>query len=162
MTQEDKDLLLKDLSGRVPYGVRLWFRCYERNSAEFKMANNILGAVLYTNVYKMQIMPTTGGVFDIEGPAFDNYIQVIKPYLRPMSSMTYEEKKELAKYFGGEVDFDNINYELHWEFMWDYLTFELEWNDIIGAIDFFNRKHFDYCGLIEKGLALEAPEDMYN
>lgn len=135
MTPEEKQLLLKDLSSRLTYEVKVQI-----------IKNLHLGVF---TLYPSNIDELKTGIADI------------KPYLRPMSSMTGEEKKELAKYFGGEIDWCNINYELCWEFPWDYLSFELEWNDIIDAIDFFNRKHFDYRGLIEKGLALEATEGMY-
>ena len=69
-----------------------------------------------------------------------NKIKDIKPYLRPMSSMTEEE---LDKYE-----------ELEWAGDFETLSLPL--------LDWLNRKMFDYRGLIEKGLALEAPEGMYN
>jgi hypothetical protein len=88
-------------------------------------------------------------------------VEDIKPYLRPMSSMTEEEKEELKdictmcngdpcstyEYFGIEV-FNISRYGTNFES--DYTV-----------IDWLNAHHFDYRGLIEKGLALEAPEDMY-
>ena len=62
----------------------------------------------------------------------------IKPYLRPMSSMTEEELKEL------NIIFDNCDTEYRVE-----------------AQDWLDAHHFDYRGLIEKGLALKAPEGIY-
>ena len=59
-----------------------------------------------------------------------------KPYLRPMSSMTESESFRFNRLEVYEGKIDEI-------------------------IDFFNSKHLDYRGLIEKGLALEAPEGMY-
>ena len=65
----------------------------------------------------------------------------IKPYLRPMSSMTEEEKKEERK-------------------LWDIVTTTR--NDLHYLYtDFLVSHHFDYRGLIPMGLALEAPEGMY-
>ena len=61
-------------------------------------------------------------------------VEDVKPYLRPMSSMTEEEYQE----FGYDV--------------LRYTPRELDW---------LNEHHFDYRGLIEKGLAIEAPEGMY-
>ena len=64
-----------------------------------------------------------------------------KVYLRPMSSMTEEEKKEL-------------NNVLEYQYYSDDSC-------MCESTDWLNAHHFDYRGLIEKGLALEAPEDMY-
>lgn len=68
-------------------------------------------------------------------------IEICYPYLRPMSSMTEEEKRFYKKYF-------------NW--------YEQPLEDMVEFIDWLHAHHFDYRGLIEKGLALEAPEDMYN
>lgn len=65
-----------------------------------------------------------------------------KPYLRPMSSMTKEEYEE---YYNISYGITNIGSK--------YRYYDL--------CDWLNEHHFDYRGLIEKGLALEAPEGMY-
>ena len=62
-----------------------------------------------------------------------------KPYLRPMSSMTVKERFEYNG-FDGYIFSDE---------------------DVIIKIDWLNKHHFDYRGLIDKGLAIEAPENMY-
>lgn len=66
------------------------------------------------------------------------YPNEIKPYLRSMSSMTEEEKVECSVFF----NYDGVGYPDEY-------------------VDWLNARHFDYRGLIEKGLALEAPENMY-
>lgn len=74
---------------------------------------------------------------------FDEYVRIddVKLYLRPMSSMTDEEFSEMKQaYLNCSQD----------------MTYA-----IFGGIDWLNKHHFDYRGLIEKGLALEAHEDMY-
>lgn len=72
------------------------------------------------------------------------------PYLRPMSSMIEKEKKERDFYCGDKPYGKNIGESYLTEYdMPDYLDWLLE-------------HHFDYRGLIEKGLALEAPNDMYD
>ena len=72
-----------------------------------------------------------------------------KPYLRPMSSMTMEEQKEWFEQ--GNVDYD--------------CEFKPEPTVAVGfshlSVDWLNAHHFDYRGLIKKGLALPAPEGMY-
>ena len=71
----------------------------------------------------------------------DNWCEISwKPYLRPMSSMTEEE---------------NTKYEYGFLYSNDLQIYAEEY------IDWLNAHHFDYRGLIEKGLALEAPEGMY-
>ena len=65
-------------------------------------------------------------------------IKSVQPYLRPMSSMTEEEYAKKEELFGSYILDNNPAY-----------------------IDWLNAHHFDYRGLIEKGLALEAPEGMY-
>jgi hypothetical protein len=72
-------------------------------------------------------------------------IETIKPYLRPMSSMTEEEAMEYAN-CGKIIAISHQN---------DYLIPNPK------SINWLLEHHFDYCGLIEKGLALKAPEDMY-
>jgi len=129
MTQEDKQLLLKDLCARLPYGVK-----YCRDSWNYEWD---------------QEMSVVEVLEDIDKEGYINYHKVykvddIKPYLRPMSSMTEEEDKEFAQL---QTDFytDGVLYPIAATNMTDWL----------------NEHHFDYRGLIEKGLALEAPEGMY-
>lgn len=117
MTQEEKQLLLKDLCGRLPYGVK----------------------------YKDRI---EGGIHILSLNIIHHYERFI-PYLRPMSSMTEEEQKEF-------VEFHCVT--LCPIIMDTCLTIENEGN----MLDWLNKNHFDYRGLIEKGLAIKAPEGMYN
>ena len=72
------------------------------------------------------------------------YVENIKPYLRPMSSMTEDEKKE----------FSLLGVGIH--------LFKGPLIPSYDTLDWLNAHHFDYRGLIEKGLALEALEGMYN
>lgn len=121
MTQEDKELLLKDLCGRLPYGVILFDNLYNRVLYGVDWFNPINGIL------------TTG---DKSTP-----IEEIKPYLRPMDSMTEGEKEDYNSKFEGR---------------------DFSWEIYYGSTDWLNAHHFDYRGLIEKGLALEASEGMYN
>ena len=126
MDKIDKQLLLKDLCGRLPYGVRV------------KQLEPIKELELYlTSIYKdtVQVETVTGGIMACS-------IEAIKPYLRPMSSMTEEERVEYLS----ECDEDMNVSALDGRFYGN---------------DWLNAHHFDYRGLIEKGLAIEAPVDMY-
>ena len=72
----------------------------------------------------------------------------IKPYLRPMSSMTEEERNEATQF-----EINNLG------------PIGCNWNLLVSnssqLVDWLNEKMFDYRGLIEEGLALKAPEGMY-
>ena len=80
-------------------------------------------------------------------------IEDIKPYLRPMSSMTDEEKEDVRLYFRKSID--DIKGKPNEE------QFILSFCQDAIILDWFNAHHFDYRGLIERGLALEAPDNMY-
>lgn len=74
------------------------------------------------------------------------YGKIYKPYLRPMSSMTEEEKNEYLNTFKKSI----IGTDEEDGRVWT-----------VDSIDWLNAHHFDYRGLIEKGLAIEAPKGMY-
>ena len=137
MKQEDKELLLKDLSGRLPYQPL----CKKIDTEDdFCECNAPLGYSLRDLV--------------------DNKI-IIKPYLRSMSSMTEEEKRELSAKYNWSIMGNDISIRYHSEGYWDDDT-ECPTNEYLKLFDWINAHHFDYRGLIEKGLAIEAPEGMYN
>ena len=133
---EEKSLLLRDLSARLSYGVI----CNDSRHGD-------------SRITEIDIVEETVYCHD-----FDEYVDVgkIKPYLRPMSSMTEEEK-------------DEFRLDFHYYF---YIGYEYSLNNKDGSymmpmfvmrdyFDWLNAHHFDYRGLIEKGLALEALEGMY-
>ncbi len=76
----------------------------------------------------------------------------IKPYLRPMGDMTEEEKEE---WYWVQRNTIQVDYGEEG----DEKTIDMPYLEVL--IDWLNKHHFDYRGLIEKGLALEAPKDMY-
>lgn len=145
MTQEERQLLLKDLSARLLY--ETWVK-YE--GKEWLVTGYGHGRV--------SLLPS---VFSsIGGPC--PLVEEVRPYLRPMSSMTEEELKELNEKYG------NIAYFFMQEPPY-YHGLQAQHSDI-GSIeisefseiyDWLNVHHFDYRGLIEKGLALEAHAGMY-
>lgn len=122
---------MKDLSMRLPYKVKV--------SIKHKEYGNLIG-VLYA-VYPDEnriIVDELDKAIAPQNVRCGGFLLdecEIKPFLRPMSSMTEEEENE---------------YE-------SLIAWHKEWE----VTDWLNSHHFDYRGLIEKGLALEAPEDMY-
>ena len=133
MTQEEKELLLKDLSARLPYGVKIELTWW------------VMGEGTCIN--------TTLEPDHIEQLLNDEYGDTeIKPYLRPLSSMTEEEFDDMF----------NKLYSAQEEFFRNCSN-----TDTIGKIiandsvryDYLNKKMFDYRGLIPKGLAIEVTEE---
>ena len=154
MKQEDKELLLKDLCARLPHGVKVF------NMAEG--ANEIceLDSIMTSRKFK----DNTFVGLTLPDDSVMTGIEMIKPYLRPMSSMTKEETKELFKEIGFEFTCNTCGIPAHYnyEFAEQIKGIPTITNvEFIKVIDWLNKNHFDYRGLIEKGLALEAPEDMY-
>ena len=143
MNTEEKQLLLKDLCARLPYGVKI-----------LDIPANVVGELFLVSTTDMVEYEPADETND------DNWSQTlynIKPYLRPMPSMTEEEKEELKQ--------EHVKDEKLYA---DCLTRAAKGdNSLRGkviihyAADWCNKNHFDYRGLIEKGLALEAPEGMY-
>lgn len=154
MTQEEKDLLLKDLCARLPYDIIL----SKENEQEFFIGIEYGESFITKDVVRKtpQIATERFG-----GSRFVRDIEDVKPYLRPMSSMTEEDMDELNRDVGGDrfifkdgvisVD-ENFHHEGHL-----YSDHE----DYVNIIDWLNAHYFDYRGLIEKGLAIEAPKVMY-
>ena len=91
----------------------------------------------------------------MDNPEYECQICDIKPYLRPMSSMTEKEREQLyfAIDFYGKIDKDGDIDASNHEFIFSETCMDY--------VDWLNAHHFDYRGLIEKGLTLEAPEGMY-
>ncbi len=161
MTQEDKDLLLKDLSSRLSYNTKVLCKYYhddfgKENVMETIFILNEIDTRILTNPYwiggnQLQENGFSCGITDF-AICIDDEDTFIKPYLRPLSSMTEEEKKELMLLFGGIPDNDYI-----------YKPYtDIPYNLFGEVVDWFNAHYFDYRGLIDKELALVAPEDMYN
>ena len=145
MTQEDKQLLLVGLCARLPYGVKVWYKYYPNNVTE-KFATSIRlvdGKIALSSKFNKE-----GDWYPIEEAGEI----LIKPYLRPMLSMTEEEKET----------YHNLCYEEESEaFEFGEWVGKIYYHDTIDSIDYLNSIYIDYRGLIEKGLSLEAPEGMY-
>lgn len=144
MTQDKKELLFKDLCARLPYGVicDIW----DELESESKITERL----------KMRGLSTF-----YEHPGFG-----VRPYLRPMSSMIEKESCEFEERFGFpfEATYNTVTKKtnIHNSIVIDKgYSVELGIDTIALMLDWLNAHHFDYRGLIEKGLALKAPEGMY-
>ena len=85
-------------------------------------------------------------------PMFTSITNNSRLYLRSMSSMTEEECIELGNI---KATIENISEVIPNVPYYIEVAYSKQ-------IDWLNKHHFDYRGLIEKGLALEAPEGMYD
>ena len=119
MNQKDKELLLKDLCARLPYGV----------IGEYSWKRK--------EPYNKEL---TGNLYDELNSSWSSTDDSkFIPYLRPMSSMT-EEEKDIYAHRGECLFYDN------------------RFDDAF-VVDWLNANHFDYRGLIEKGLAFKVIEE---
>lgn len=134
MTQEDKQLLLVDLCGRLPYGVIGAVEHYDEvDNNPVDLLGTLQGFDNNSKGIKFVYLPDYTD--DVGAYNWFNYIR-FKPYLRPMSSITEEEKIELSTSLIYANMIDNTRAQIDW----------------------LNAHHFDYRGLIPKGLAISTKE----
>lgn len=125
MTQEDKNFLLKDLCARLPYGVNVLADC------DKTFDQGLIGVLMriepYVGIkdeYQGKYLLYQYGVFT---PSF---VDEVRPYLFPLSSMTEEERIAIGN--------------------------EFAYGQPHKAMDILHKRHIDYRGLIPKGLAIDA------
>lgn len=135
MKREDKELLLKDLSARSPYKVVAQVS-YKDGEGWKTEDRKILGVYTDGQVYVDCVYTN---------------IENIKPFLRPLSSMTDEELHEVQEILGKGV-------EIREGFILsiDSSINSFSYLELIAVFEWFNAHHFDYRGLIEKGLAVKV------
>ena len=145
MTEEEKDLLLKDLCARLPHHVKV--------RGVFLNYNKDKDKILYEECDK-----------ELNWQHLIRYGS-LKPYLRPLSSMTDEEQTEFRQLIDSRLngvewkpwslyDKTGIKNGIGGETLYFY--------DMDFIYDYLISHHFDYRGLIPMGLALPAAEGMYN
>jgi len=163
MTEENKRLLFSDLSARVLYNpkIRLSFDIHHvddlgEETIEHQEENSVLIATIHHYDDGFIVLNESHNWFDIEN---------VKPYLRPLSSMTENELNKLRNYTGllyDNLDLASFQYDESSYKCLDFYLSEVPAEVVIKVFDWLNSHHFDYRDLIKRGLALEAPEDMYN
>lgn len=138
MTTDEKDLLIKELSARLPYGVEC------KVTHDFREHRTIVGlhpikefGVLVENNCHNPLDP------------IDVKFEDIKPYLFPMSSMTPEQRTELSMVSNAIYIYSSDAEIVINRGKENLLQFD-------SVFDWLNKNHFDYRGLIEKGLAIDA------
>ena len=144
MTQEEKMLLIKDLSARLPYAVTIehtsGFRGTLHDIAIHHMYDdndNVYDAICYTDFF---------------GDEDSIYIEYFKPYLFPLSSMTSEQLFEVQEIMGkNEIEIEDGFFNII-----DSSRNTITYLEILAVLEWFYKNHFDINGLIEKGLAIDA------
>lgn len=132
MTQQDKELLLKDLCARLPYNVICQVEFKENGKYNSKI-------MLLSGIFTDEAYFTTKG-----GSIYSNGY---KPYLFPLSSMTEEQHNEFFSYYHN-IEMAEVKSS------GDYLKAAYIGDD--AKYSWLNKNHFDYRGLIEKNLAIDA------
>ena len=122
MNEKEKDLLIKDLCARLPYGIKASYYGADEECETWDEVDGIAFGYVEIGQYSLPI-------------------ERVKPYLFSMSSMTEEQWEEYQKirmidWVHGDINGTFINAGL--------------------IVDWLNTHHFDYRGLIEKGLAIDA------
>ena len=132
MTQEDKELLIKDLCARLPYGVKVESVFINPDTKEHKPC----GIEIFDATSLLMIRDRFGE---------------FKPYLFPLSSMTEAQQEEFDRIYADDMQVvaNNLKNRL------DGKPYETNLGHY-RHIDWLNANHFDYRGLIPKGLAIDA------
>ena len=140
MTQENKELLLKDICARLPYGVKVLVD----NKHWIDFDGRTPSKLTFDNSYRLLYVGTNLGY--------------VKPYLFPLSSMTEEQFVELKVF--ADLIYESDTLELvEWNDNYKTLEFWLEEVPsycVIKVFDWLNKNHFDYRELIPLGLAIDA------
>ena len=134
MKQEDKELLLKDLCARLPYGVKCkYYDCCEGAYDE----GTIRGFERHEYM-------------EIDGVCI--HVEEVKPYLFPLSSMTEEQKNQLTEIWDADMN-KALDYAISGE---EGLSDLFKLSAAKKVINWFIKNHFDFQGLIPKELAIDC------
>ena len=131
---QDKELLLKDLSARLLYGIKFPMMCWDEETGE---------TVKPVTLYSIN----KDGYCHVSEDNYSPHIDEIKPYLFPLSSMTEEQERELSK-----LGVSYGEYALHD----DIRGLGIMVDEAYIFFEFCYKHHIDFLGLIEKDLAIDA------
>ena len=139
MTQEQKELLLKDLCGRLPYGIKVESVFINPDTKEHKSCG-------------IEVLDATSILMIRDG------LGEFKPYLFPLSNMTKEMIEELNAYgfFKYRDTITNVSHLISNNGINEEIYTYIDIECVLFLIEFFNSHHIDYRGLIPKGLAKDA------
>ena len=133
MTTKDKELLLKDLCARLPYGVKISVD----DKVETVQGINILDTVVEYDSW------------------LSSDIEEVKPYLFPLSSMTEEQYKEWCDLEGEPLD-EILTRNANGKKMSTLEHHLLIAKSLTDPVNYCYKNHFDIYDLIPMGLAIDA------
>ena len=160
--EEDKELLLQDLCARLPYEVKV-----SVNGG--KEPWTLKGMFDGEHTSMMLILEPSFSSKDVSPKTSNWQLSQCKPYLRPLSSMTEEEARDIAILHGNEAK-DILSIKVTDEYIdiilddgvCSIITSTIWYDEIVSSVeclDLLNKKMFDYRGLIPKGLAIAVTKE---
>lgn len=144
MTKEEKELLLKDLSARLPYGVKAYVRYWSKSDWKYYEKVYTVKST-FPSLNEVHVQSKTGSV-DV---LLSHTDYVIKPYLFPLENMTEEQRRYINDRWG-------VNEKFDFEIDPDWGKYFVELGDAVDFINWCYENHLDINGLIPKGLANDA------
>lgn len=147
MTKEEKQLLIKDLCGRLPYGVNI-----------LHVKDGILGVLSTLDFHlgknadgELELMCTTSFFGENNVPVED-----FKPYLYPLSSMTNEQMEKIEDILIGHNPYIVFDFLTYGDIVFHQANVSVK--AFAELMQLFDKEMLDYRGLIEQGLAIDATE----
>lgn len=173
MTKEEQALVMFDICRRLPQGVIVEKSpLYDNDNKSATPSDKcpqyykIIGVGGETTLITHSITPELNpkGFFEQKHKRiqiFNNLTkQRVRPFLRPLSDMTEDERGELSKNYVFDICCDNVSIRHHSQGFWDNDT-DADFEDYKWLEQWLDSHYFDHRGLIRKGLAVKAPENMY-
>lgn len=150
MTQEEKELLLRDLCARLPYGVKCQIDYDNEEDTD-------LGIERYCDDRIVSVCIETEEIGLYEASEYF-YPEYFKPYLFPLSSITKEmmEEPNIYGFFKYRDTIANVGHLESKNGVSEEIYTYIDIESVSALIEFFHSHHIDYRGLIEKGLAIDA------
>ncbi len=137
MTKENKELVAIDVCGRINCNVVFSVGEYNYTVCGYMSTD--------TQPIKAYFFKDTDS--DRENPIYIQFsLKYYKPYLRPLGSMTDEEREEF-RLLGGVMSYNPV-----------HNTYAMAAFSA-AAYDWLNKNHFDFRRMIERGLAIEVTEE---
>lgn len=150
MTQEEKELLLRDLCARLPYGVKCQIDYDNEEDTD-------LGIERYRDDRIVSVCTETEEIGLYEESVYSPP-EYVKPYLFPLSSITKEmmEEPNIYGFFKYRDTIANVGHLESKNGVSEEIYTYIDIESVSVLIEFFHSHHIDYRGLIEKGLAIDA------